>query len=110
LNYHSVFFVRTDLIPIFSQNNINFASNHPLPCGHINYKIILNKRFIQALECLNQLPSNLCFDRLLQVAVEVFAECGFREATVRDICSRANVNVASVNYISAAKRRFMPRR
>lgn len=38
------------------------------------------------------------FDRLLHVAIEVFAECGFREATVREICSRANVNVASVNY------------
>jgi len=43
------------------------------------------------------------FDRLLQVAVEVFAECGFREATVRDICSRANVNVASVNYYFRSK-------
>ena len=28
------------------------------------------------------------FDRLLQVAVEVFAECGFRGTTVREICSR----------------------
>ncbi|MDD5268287.1 MAG: CerR family C-terminal domain-containing protein [Methylococcales bacterium] len=43
------------------------------------------------------------FDRLLQVAVEVFAECGFREATVREICSRANVNVASVNYYFRSK-------
>lgn len=43
------------------------------------------------------------FDRLLQVAVEVFAECGFRDATVRDICSRANVNVASVNYYFRSK-------
>ncbi len=42
-------------------------------------------------------------DRLLQVAVEVFAECGFREATVREICSRANVNVASVNYYFRSK-------
>lgn len=38
------------------------------------------------------------FDRLLQVAVEVFAESGFRDATVREICSRAQVNLASVNY------------
>jgi len=43
------------------------------------------------------------FDRLLQVAVEVFAECGFRKATVREICSRANVNVASVNYYFRSK-------
>ena len=43
------------------------------------------------------------FDRLLQVAVEVFAECGFRDATVREICSRANVNVASVNYYFRSK-------
>ena len=43
------------------------------------------------------------FDRLLQVALEVFAEFGFREATVREICSRANVNVASVNYYFRSK-------
>lgn len=43
------------------------------------------------------------FDRLLHVAIEVFAECGFREATVREICSRANVNVASVNYYFRSK-------
>lgn len=43
------------------------------------------------------------FDRLLQVAVEVFAECGFRETTVREICSRAHVNVASVNYYFRSK-------
>ncbi|MDD1626773.1 MAG: CerR family C-terminal domain-containing protein [Methylococcaceae bacterium] len=43
------------------------------------------------------------FGRLLQVAVEVFAEYGFREATVREICSRANVNVASVNYYFRSK-------
>ena len=43
------------------------------------------------------------FDRLLQVAVEVFAECGFRDATVREICSRAHVNVASVNYYFRSK-------
>jgi AcrR family transcriptional regulator len=43
------------------------------------------------------------FDRLLQVAIEVFAEYGFRDATVREICNRANVNVASVNYYFRSK-------
>lgn len=36
--------------------------------------------------------------RLLDVAGEVFAEQGFRLATVRDICTRAGANLASVNY------------
>jgi TetR/AcrR family transcriptional regulator, regulator of cefoperazone and chloramphenicol sensitivity len=43
------------------------------------------------------------FDRLLHVAIEVFAERGFRATTVREICSRANVNVASVNYYFRSK-------
>src|SRR4051812_20479295 len=36
--------------------------------------------------------------RLLEAAGEVFADFGFRKATVRDICSRAEANVAAVNY------------
>ncbi len=36
--------------------------------------------------------------RLLEVAGAVFAELGFRGATVRDICQRANTNVASIHY------------
>lgn len=36
--------------------------------------------------------------RLLGRAGEVFAEQGFRNATVRDICRRAEANVAAVNY------------
>lgn len=35
---------------------------------------------------------------LIAAATEVFAEHGFREATVRDICARAHANVAAVNY------------
>ncbi len=36
--------------------------------------------------------------RLLEVAAEVFAEHGFHNSRVRDICARAGANVAAVNY------------
>lgn len=37
-------------------------------------------------------------DRLLKAATEVFAERGFAAATVREICTRADANVALINY------------
>ncbi len=36
--------------------------------------------------------------RLLDAARDVFAESGYYDATVRDICTRAGVNVAAINY------------
>src|SRR4051794_17009289 len=36
--------------------------------------------------------------KLLDAAAEVFAEHGYQAATVREICTRAGTNVASVNY------------
>lgn len=52
---------------------------------------------------ITPLANEATIDRLLQVAVEVFAEYGFQNTTVREICSRANVNVASVNYYFRSK-------
>jgi len=36
--------------------------------------------------------------RLLEAAGEVFAEHGFRNATIQEICRRAKANIAAVNY------------
>jgi len=36
--------------------------------------------------------------RILRTAGPIFAERGFRAATVRDICDQAEVNLASINY------------
>jgi len=37
-------------------------------------------------------------DRLLMAAAEVFAEVGYRAATLREICRRGDANIAAVNY------------
>ena len=45
-------------------------------------------------------------ERLLEAAGGVFAEQGFRRATVRDICARAAANIAAVNYHFGDKERL----
>lgn len=42
-------------------------------------------------------------ERLLQAAFEVFAEQGYKNTTVREICCRADVNIAAVNYYFGSK-------
>lgn len=37
-------------------------------------------------------------ERLIEAAGEVFAERGFRDATVREICTKAGANIAAINY------------
>jgi len=37
-------------------------------------------------------------ERLLKAAAQLFADCGFKKVTVRDICKAARANVAAVNY------------
>jgi AcrR family transcriptional regulator len=41
---------------------------------------------------------------LLNAASEVFAEKGYRDATVAEICERAGANIAAVNYHFGAKK------
>lgn len=44
--------------------------------------------------------------RLLEAAGEVFAEKGFRDATIREICKQAGANIAAVNYHFGGKERL----
>ena len=44
--------------------------------------------------------------RILQAAGPVFAEKGFRKATVREICQVADVNLAAINYYFGDKERL----
>ncbi len=45
-------------------------------------------------------------ERLLEAAGEIFAEKGFKGATVREIIERAKVNIAAVNYYFRDKERL----
>ena len=51
------------------------------------------------LHDLNETP----IDRLLTSGLKVFAERGFRDATVRDICALAGTNISSIRYYFSSK-------
>jgi len=42
-------------------------------------------------------------DKIFEAAMEEFATHGYRSTTIRDICARAGVNVAAVNYYFSGK-------
>ena len=44
--------------------------------------------------------------RLLESACKVFAENGFHDANVADICERADANIASINYYFGGKQKL----
>lgn len=46
----------------------------------------------------NQTLPDVTRDKIIESAGAVFAEVGFHNATIREICSRAGANVAAVNY------------
>ena len=41
--------------------------------------------------------------RIIEAAIEVFLEKGYDAATIRDICAKAEANVAAVNYHFGSK-------
>ncbi len=43
-------------------------------------------------------PAGATRTRLLEAAAEVFAEVGYQQAKIRQICARAGTNIALVNY------------
>ncbi len=47
--------------------------------------------------------SDIKKEKLLGAASDVFAEKGFRDATVSEICSRAGANISAVNYHFGSK-------
>jgi AcrR family transcriptional regulator len=54
----------------------------------------------------NAQSNSSCRNRILEAAGEIFAECGYRSATVRRICEQAGVNIAAINYYFGGKEKL----
>ena len=52
---------------------------------------------------MNSVSDSKTKERLLTAATKVFAERGFKETTVREICALAGANLAAVNYHFGSK-------
>ena len=46
-------------------------------------------------------------EKKLEAAEELIAEKGFEETTVRNICQKANINVAMISYYFGSKEKMM---
>ena len=45
--------------------------------------------------------------KILEAAEELIAEKGFEETTVRNICQKANINVAMISYYFGSKEKML---
>lgn len=57
-----------------------------------------NNRHIEDAMNIQRKSSSKTYNNLLAAAAEVFAEKGYRDATIAEICERAKANIAAVNY------------
>lgn len=54
----------------------------------------------------NELPKNCKKSHILDAATEVFARKGFEGASIRELASAANINIAMINYYFGSKEKL----
>jgi AcrR family transcriptional regulator len=75
--------------------------------AHIHIHKHIHKHSRQQLESMTTTPETTdTRERLLEAGLEVFAERGFHDASLRKICAHAGANSAAVNYYFGNKQRF----